>query len=63
MKRENHTCMSFEYDDMKISGLHCFNLRDGIRPRGGGRWEICHSWLKYIRDDCAKNGAVTSGLI
>ncbi|MGB5212404.1 MAG: hypothetical protein WBN88_02000, partial [Anderseniella sp.] len=54
---------SFE-DRMTWTGLHVFNMHDGIRTSNSeSNWTIQHSWLDYIRDDCVENDHIYSGKI
>lgn len=46
------------------TGLHVFNVHDGIRTSDSdNNWTIQHSWLDYIRDDCVENDHIYSGTI
>ena len=61
----NNTTSATSYEDrMTWTGLHVFNMHDGIRTSNSeSNWTIQHTWLDYIRDDCVENDHIYSGKI
>ena len=61
----NNTTSATSYEDrMTWTGLHVFNLHDGIRTNNSeSNWTIQHTWMDYIRDDCVENDHIYSGTI
>ena len=59
--RNTAAAQSF-HDRMIWTGMHIFNVHDGIRVNNSlDNWKIQHSWLEYIRDDCIENDHIYSG--
>ena len=61
----NNTTSVTSFEDRTTwTGLHVFNMHDGIRTSNSkGGWMIQHTWLDYIRDDCVENDHIYSGKI
>jgi hypothetical protein len=47
--------------DAIVTGLHFFNVADGVRVNGGANWVVQHSWAEYVRDDCIENDGMAGG--
>lgn len=61
---ENTTAATSSEDKITWTGLHVFNVHDGIRTNNSeDNWTVQHSWFEYIRDDCLENDHIYSGRI
>lgn len=61
---ENTTSVLSYGDRMVWTGLHVYNMHDGIRTtHSDNNWTVQHVWLDYIRDDCIENDRMFSGTI
>ncbi len=59
---ENTTSATSYGNKMTWTGLHVFNVHDGLRTSNSkDNWKIQHSWFDYIRDDCIENDHIYSG--
>jgi hypothetical protein len=47
--------------DAIVTGLHFFNVADGVRVNGGTNWVVQHNWVEYVRDDCIENDGMAGG--
>jgi hypothetical protein len=59
----NSTAINCASKNMTISGLHYFNVEDGVRTSDADNWLVEHNWGEYIRDDCVENDHLRSGRI
>lgn len=46
-----------------VTGLHSFNVHDGVRTNNAYSWLIQHTWSEYVRDDCIENDHLQSGRV
>jgi hypothetical protein len=46
---------------LTVTGLHFFNVGDGVRVNGGTNWVVQHSWAEYVRDDCIEDDEMAGG--
>jgi PKD repeat protein len=61
---ENTAATGSHQDRMTWTGMHIYNVHDGIRTNNAfDDWRIQHVWLDYIRDDCVENDHIHSGEI
>jgi hypothetical protein len=59
----NSAAINCASKNMTISGLHYFNVEDGVRTSDAYNWVVEHNWGEYIRDDCVENDHLRSGRI
>lgn len=59
----NSAAISLSATDITVSGLHYFNVHDGVRTSDAVNWAVKHNWGEYIRDDCVENDHLRSGRI
>ncbi len=61
----NNTTSITAYEDrFTFTGLHVYNMHDGIRTSNTfNNWTVQHVWLDYIRDDCIENDHIYSGTV
>lgn len=59
----NSAAINCASDDVIISGLHYFNVHDGVRANDAFNWVVENNWGEYIRDDCIENDHLHSGRI
>lgn len=61
----NNTTSATSYEDrMTWTGLHVYNVHDGIRTSSSyNNWTVQHVWFDYIRDDCVENDHIYSGTV
>ena len=61
----NNTTSAISYENrMMWTGIHVYNVHDGIRPSNTyNNWTVQHVWLDYIRDDCIENDHIYSGKV
>ena len=59
----NSAAINCASDDVIISGLHYFNVHDGVRTNDAFNWVVENIWGEYIRDDCIENDHLHSGRI
>jgi hypothetical protein len=61
----NNTTSATSYENRMIwSGLHVYNVHDGIRTNNTyNNWTVQHVWFDYIRDDCIENDHIYSGTV
>ena len=61
---DNTTTGSAYGEGMIWTGMHAFNVHDGIRTTdSNNNWTVQHTWLEYVRDDCVENDTKYSGTI
>jgi len=48
---------------MVVTGLHYFNVHDGVRSTDAYSWLVQHNWGEYVRDDCVENDHMRSGRV
>lgn len=61
---DNTTTGSAYGEGMVWTGIHAFNIHDGIRTTdSNNHWTVQHSWIEYARDDCVENDHKYSGTI
>jgi hypothetical protein len=61
----NNTSSATSYEDlMTWTGLHVYNMHDGIRTNNTyNNWTVQHVWFDYVRDDCIENDLGYSGTV
>lgn len=59
----NSAAINITTADMTVTGLHYFNVHDGVRANDAFNWVVEHNWGEYIRDDCVENDHLHSGRI
>jgi hypothetical protein len=60
----NTTSATSYHDNMTWTGLHVYNMHDGIRTNNTySNWTVQHVWFDYIRDDCIENDHIYSGTV
>jgi hypothetical protein len=59
----NSAAINITSRDMTVTGLHYFNVHDGVRANNADHWVVAHNWGEYIRDDCIENDKLHSGRI
>ena len=59
----NSTAIDMKGFDLTVSGLHFFNVHDGVRTNNAFDWQIQHVWGEYVRDDCVESDGWNSGQI
>ena len=59
----NSAAISISGINMTVSGLHYFNVHDGVRTNGAIDWVAEHIWGEYVRDDCIENDRLSSGRV
>ena len=61
----NNTTSVQSYENRMVwSGLHVYNMHDGMRTNNTyNNWTVQHVWLDYIRDDCIENDHIYSGTV
>lgn len=59
----NSAAINVAATNMAVSGLHFFNVHDGVRTSNANHWVVEHVWGEYIRDDCIENDHLQSGRI
>lgn len=61
---QNFTTVDAWTNHMTWTGLHVYNVHDGIRTSDSdNNWAIQHVWLDYVRDDCIENDHIYSGTV
>ncbi len=59
----NSAAIAIAATNMTVSGLHYFNVHDGVRIGDAMNWVVEHNWGEYIRDDCIENDHLRSGRV
>lgn len=59
----NSAAISLNGTDITVSGLHYFNVHDGVRTSDANNWVVEHNWGEYVRDDCIENDHLRSGRV
>ncbi len=59
----NTTSATTYHEGMVWSGIHVYNMHDGIRTTNSPNWTVQHVWFEYIRDDCIENDNAYSGTV
>ena len=59
----NSAAISNAAIDMTVTGLHYFNVHDGVRMNDASDWVVEHNWGEYVRDDCVENDHLHSGRV
>ncbi len=59
----NSAAISIAATSMTVTGLHYFNVHDGVRTTDAVDWVVEHNWGEYIRDDCIENDNLHSGRV
>lgn len=59
----NSAAISNASTDMTVTGIHYFNVHDGVRTSDAINWVVEHTWGEYIRDDAIENDHLHSGRI
>ena len=60
----NTTAIENFAKDLTITGVHVFNVSDGLRTTNATTsWTVKNVWEDYIRDDCLENDGGMSGTI
>lgn len=63
LKNKNHAAIGWEHRDFHLYGFYGFNVHDGIRPRIRDYFQVHHTWLEYVRDDCIENDRLANARI
>lgn len=59
----NSAAINCASTNITVTGLHYFNVHDGVRTSNSFNWVVEHNWGEYIRDDCVENDHLHSGRI
>ncbi len=59
----NSAAIGIAATDMTVTGLHYFNVHDGVRTSDAFSWVVEHNWGEYVRDDCIENDHLHSGRV
>lgn len=59
----NSAAISNDAYGMVVTGLHFFNVHDGVRTSNAYSWVIQDVWGEYVRDDCIENDHMRSGRV
>jgi len=59
----NSAALSNDAVGMVVTGLHFFNVHDGVRTTNAFSWVVQDVWGEYVRDDCIENDHMRSGRV